>query len=90
MLIATPHQISGMGDDHERDRDNRSGRYTTEFNLNEFVEAVESLEIASTQEVANEVGCSYDLAYRRLRQLCEEDRIEGRKVGNTFHWGISG
>lgn len=73
------------GDD-DRDRDNISGQYTTEFELGDFVEAVELLGLCSTQEVADEVGCSYDLAYQRLKQLADENRVNGNKVGNTYHW----
>jgi hypothetical protein len=75
-----------MGRDDDRERDNRSGRYTTEFEPEAFVDAVRALGLASTQDVADEVGCSYDLAYRRLKELADEGRIEGNKVGNTYHW----
>ncbi|EMA37162.1 hth domain-containing protein [Halobiforma nitratireducens JCM 10879] len=67
-------------------RDDFSGRYTTEFPLSDFIEAIESLGLASTQDIAEEVGCSYDLAYRRLKELREKGEIEGRKIGNTYHW----
>ncbi len=69
-----------------RERDDFSGRYTRTFSLSDFVDAVEEVEIASTQHVADEVGCSYDLAYRRLKQLEEENRIKVKKIGNTYHW----
>ena len=54
-----------MGPGEDRERDNRLGRFTPEYDLKDFVEAVEKLERASTQDVADELGCSYDLAYRR-------------------------
>jgi len=75
-----------MGREDDRERDNRSGRYTTEFEPEVFVEAVEELGLSSTRDVAEAVGCSYDLAYRRLKQLAESEEIEGNKVGNTYHW----
>jgi len=75
-----------MGHDDDRERDNRSGRYTTEFEPEAFVDAVHELGLSSTQEVADEVGCSYDLAYRRLRELADEGYIKGEKIGNTYHW----
>lgn len=71
-----------MGDE----RDARSGRYTTEYPLSDFVETVEELGISSTQDIADKVGCSYTLAYRRLKELNNEGRIKGRKIGNTYHW----
>lgn len=75
-----------MDGDRDRERDNRSGRYTTEFDIEDFAEAVEKLEFASTRGVANEVGCSYDLAYRRLKELRDDGVVDGRKMGNTYHW----
>jgi len=75
-----------MDGDRDRERDNRSGRYTTEFDLEDFVEAVKKLGFASTREVADEIGCSYDLAYRRLKELRDDGVIDGRKIGNTYHW----
>lgn len=75
-----------MGQDDDRKRDNRSGRYTTEFEPEAFVEAVQELGLASTRDIADEVGCSYDLAYRRLKELADEGLVEGNKVGNTYHW----
>lgn len=75
-----------MCEDNDRERDNRSGRYTTEFDPEAFVEAVRELGLASTHDVADEVDCSYDLAYRRLKDLADEGYVEGNKVGNTYHW----
>jgi len=69
-----------------RERDDFSGRYTRTFSLSDFVDAVEKVETASTQNVADEVGCSYDLAYRRLKQLEKENKIKVEKIGNTYHW----
>lgn len=75
-----------MGQDDDRKRDDRSGRYTTEFESDAFVEAVQELGLASTRDVADAVGCSYDLAYRRLKDLADDGSVEGTKVGNTYHW----
>jgi len=79
-----------MGQEDDRDRDNRSGRYTTEFESETFIEAVDELGLASTRDIADEVGCSYDLAYRRLKELADEGLVEGNKVGNTYHWKPAG
>lgn len=51
-----------------------------------FVEAVRTLDVASTQNVADEVGCSYDLAYRRLKEMEEERIVESQDVGSAFVW----
>jgi hypothetical protein len=68
------------------ERDDFSGRYTETYSLDSFINAVEDSGMASTQEIADKVGCSYDLAYRRLKELDSRDKIDGKKVGNTYHW----
>jgi len=65
------------------DRD-ESGRFEEDYSDEVFIEAVESLPVASTSNVAEAVGCSYDLAYRRLNTLYEEGRIQREEVGQAF------
>ncbi len=45
--------------------------------------------MASTQDVADWVGCAYETAYKKLRSLEEERQIESRKVANARLWVIS-
>lgn len=75
-----------MAREDDRERDNRSGRYTTEFEAEAFIEALQTTGLASTRDIADEVGCSYDLAYKRLKELADDGVIEGNKIGNTYHW----
>jgi predicted transcriptional regulator len=65
----------------ERDDD---GKYNQSYTDEEFVDAVEAIPVAGTQNVAEEVGCSYDLAYRRLNQLFNDGTIAREKVGGSF------
>ncbi|MGB9932895.1 transcriptional regulator [Haloarcula amylolytica] len=67
------------------DRDD-VGRYTETYPDEDFLSAVESIKVASTQNVADEVGCSYDLAYHRLKELAREGHISSREVRNAFIW----
>lgn len=69
-----------------RDRDEYSGRFTREYNLVDFVKAVKKLAPASTLEIAEEIGCSRDLAYHRLKELDENGAVNGKVVGGTYHW----
>lgn len=68
------------------DRDEETGQYTEEFPLSAFLEAVRKLDVATTNTVADAVGCSYDLAYRRLKELEDAGELEVTKVGNAFLW----
>ena len=65
------------------DRD-EEGKYSETYSDSDFIEAVRELPVASTQNVAEEVGCSYDLAYRRLGDLFEEGQLKREEVGSSF------
>ncbi|WP_254840047.1 transcriptional regulator [Natronomonas marina] len=67
----------------EEKRDD-AGRFEEDYPDDAFVEAVESLHVASTSNVAEYVGCSYDLAYRRLDTLFGDNEIKREKVGRAF------
>jgi predicted ArsR family transcriptional regulator len=70
-----------------KDRDDFSGRYTREYPVKDFQAAVEDSEDGlSTQEVADIVGCSRDLAYHRLKELEEDGVVEANLVGGSFQW----
>lgn len=69
------------------DRDDQ-GQFTEEYSDEAFISAIESLPVASTQNIADEVGCSYDLAYRRLKALREDEEIEKEDVGGSFVWTL--
>lgn len=71
----------------EEDRDD-SGKYSETYPDSAFIDAVNELPVASTQLVADEVGCSYDLAYRRLGDLFEEGEVDREEVGNSFVYYI--
>ncbi|MFB6177843.1 MAG: transcriptional regulator [Halobaculum sp.] len=62
------------------------GRFDQQYTRSSFFDAVESLSVASTQSVADSVGCSYDLAYRRLKQLESEGEVVHENVGGSFVW----
>lgn len=70
----------------ERDRDKETGKFNKEYPDEDFIDAVESLEFPSTNDVADYVGCSYTLAYHRLNTLAEQDILNKVEVGNSFAW----
>lgn len=67
-------------------RDDDSGKFTEQYPRKAFIQAVTSVENATTTKVADEVGCSYDLAYRRLNALEADDEISRITVGSAFIW----
>lgn len=67
------------------DRDEQ-GRYTETYPDEAFLKAIEELDVASTQNIADKVGCSYDLAYRRLKDFQDEGKVNVQEVRNAFIW----
>ena len=74
----------------ERDRDEKSGRFTEQYSDEEFIEAIRAAGgAASTRDVVDHVGADYDATYKRLRALEDAGRdhqSENRKcslVGNS-------
>lgn len=68
------------------DRDEESGKFTQKYSREAFLQAVSTLDNATTARVADEVGCSYDLAYRRLNGLEENGEVTRTKIGSSFIW----
>jgi hypothetical protein len=62
------------------------GRYTQEYSDESFLSAIDEVNVASTQSIADEVGCSYDLAYRRLSDLRQSGVVDAREVRGAFVW----
>lgn len=71
------------------DRNDETGQYTEEYPDESFLEAVSELDPATTSRVAEMVGCSYDLAYRRLQDLNENEALTRIRVGGSFVWKIN-
>jgi len=72
----------------EKERDEDSGKFVKQYPKEDFLTAIENLNTATTQKVADEVGCSYDLAYRRLNELAEEEAISAVEVGGSLMWSL--
>lgn len=68
------------------DRDDESGKFTEQYPRESFLQAVGTIDNATTARVAEEVGCSYDLAYRRLNALEEEGEVTRTEIGSSFVW----
>ena len=68
------------------DRDEDSGKFREQYPTESFLKAVDELNMATTSKVAESVGCSYDLAYRRLTALAEEGQVVKSEVGGSLVW----
>jgi DNA-binding MarR family transcriptional regulator len=72
-----------MGD---RDRDEESGKFTEEYPLQKFLEALSELGPSGTTDISDYIGCDRRTAYLKLKTLEEEGEIRSRKVGNSLLW----
>lgn len=69
------------------DRDDDSGKYTEKYPSDAFISALQAEgSSAGTQPIADRVGCSYETAYKKLRSLADDGKIDRQKVGNANLW----
>jgi predicted transcriptional regulator len=71
------------------ERDEDTGRYTAEYSIESFKEAIRELgRDASTKAIADEVGCEYDAAYKKLTRMEDRGLVTGRKIGSARLWEV--
>lgn len=59
-----------------------------QFSDEQFLEAVKSLHFSSSGDVAKYVGCSRDLAQRRLSTLVGDGQIKRTLIGKIWMYRI--
>lgn len=69
-----------------RHRDEETGRYTTQYAREEFIKVLDEADFLSTSDVAEKVGCTQNLAYRRLKELEEAGEVKSKKIGRFLAW----
>jgi len=69
-----------------RERDDNTGKYTTQYHPDDFLDALAQEDFLSTSDVAEAVGCTQNLAYRRLKELEDEGDVKSKKIGRTLAW----
>ena len=81
--MATPPQQQVMANDV---RNEESGQFVPKYDDEDFIEAVQALEEATTREVAEHIGADHDTARRRLNKLADEGRVGRREIAATILW----
>jgi len=70
-------------------RDDDTGKYTETYPPEDLINAIRDAGgAAGTQDVAEQVGCSYETAYKKLRALEDAGEVTHRKVGNARLWEV--
>ena len=72
-----------------RERDDESGQYTETYPTEDVLAAIrEAGGMASTRDVTDALGSSYETAYQKLRALEDAGDVESRKVANARLWMV--
>jgi len=71
------------------DRDDKTGLYTSRYSTEDFIDAInDGGGMAGTGDIADQVGCAHDTAYKRLQIMEEDGLVSSKNVGNTLLWTI--
>ncbi len=71
-----------------RERNEDDGKFTEEYPLEDFLNALDELGPSGTTDVSDYVGCDRRTAYLKLQALDDDDKISSRKVGNALLWEL--
>jgi len=71
------------------ERDEESGEFQRKFADVDFINSLEQHQPATTNDIAEDVGCKYRTAYERLQQLEDGGKVEAQKVGSSLLWSLS-
>lgn len=72
-----------------RDRDDESGKYTSAYSDEDFIDAIRMEDnLAGTTAVAEIVGCTRRQALNRLKELREQGKVESKDVGRSLVWQV--
>ena len=64
-----------------RERDEETGKFTTQYRREDFFYTLEEGDLLAISDVAEVVGCTQNLAYRRLKEPENEGKVKNKKVG---------
>ena len=71
------------------ERDEKTGKYTEEYPVTAFIDAIRELDGGGTGEIATQVGCDRRTAYVKLNALEDSGQVSSRKVGQTLFWTVA-
>jgi Fe2+ or Zn2+ uptake regulation protein len=70
-----------------KERDEESGKYVEHYPPAAVIDAIRDADgMASTQDVVDRLGSSYETAYKKLRALEDSGDVQSRKVANARLW----
>ena len=69
-----------------RERNEETGKFITQYRRENFLDALEEGDFLATSDVAEVVGCTRNLAYRRLKELENEGKVKSKEIGRFLAW----
>ena len=69
---------------------NKKGQVVESYPTENVLDVLAEIGPAGTREVSDELGSSYETAYKKLRALEDDGRITSRKVANARLWVANG
>lgn len=82
--------LNGSGSPVPYDRHDDTGKFTPTYTPEDFLEAVEELDLPTTAEVAEHVGCAHRTALHHLNALAADGRVASRTAGRAKLWMLVG
>lgn len=72
------------------DRNRATGQFVETYPSKAFVNALCELNgAAGTSDIAAEVGCTRDAAYKRLTAMQDDGQVESQQVGGSLLWTLA-
>lgn len=71
------------------DKHDDSGQFTPTYTPEDFVDAVEELELPTTAEVSDYVGCAHRTALHHLNNLEKDGQLKSRTAGRAKIWMLT-
>lgn len=71
------------------DKHDEAGQFTPTYTSEDFLEALEELELPTTSDVAEHVGCAHRTALYHLNNLEEEGHVSSREAGRAKLWMLT-
>jgi predicted ArsR family transcriptional regulator len=79
--------VLNMSTDVPYDQHNdETGQFEPTYSPEDFLEAVDELDLPTTAEVADHIGCAHRTALYHLSNLEEEERVDSRRAGRAKLW----
>lgn len=90
MVNSSPPLLLLVMADDPADLRDEAGRFSRQYPLDAFETAVrEATGTVTTRQVAETVGCSHELAYKRLTELVDDGTLTSESVGAARTWSIA-